>query len=264
MFSAASLRHFFTKILQNLFSVLEFIFVFVFLILPSLFVSEKQGGVVLDFSHGYKAQVFILFLISVVIFLIEKKFLHPAQNDEKSSRKNSGKSDFENCGRLKSSNKYEIIMKIGNGTLCLGMIFFVSAAFQAIGFFVDGNFQDEIVFPKNAFYFINFVFGTFCAAFTEEIFYRFYLPSAFKKNLKILSFGKFDSQKSKPIEIFIEIISVLIFAFSHRYLGLLAVLNAFFAGAILRFCLIKSKSVFIPTVAHFIYNLFVFFVIKFI
>lgn len=167
--------------------------------------------------------------------------------------RNGGEAVSRNDGGFQ---KYEVILKIGNGTLCFGLIIIVAAVFEAAGFFIDKNLnQDEIIFPRNELYFANFIFGTFCAAFTEEIFYRFYLPEALKRNFNILSFGKLDSEKSKTLGIFFEIISVLIFAFSHRYLGLLAVLNAFFSGAILRLCMIKSKSVFVPATVHFVYNL---------
>lgn len=215
-------------------------------------VSENSSGTVLDFSHGYKSAVFILFLVSILIFGIERKVFY-----------RNGKSNLEKSGAPKSSKKYEIILKIGTGTLCFGLITIVAAVFETTGFFIDGNLnQDEIIFPLNEVYFANFIFGTFCAAFEEEIFYRFYLPEALKRNFKILSFEKLDSEKSKTLGIFFEIISVLVFAFSHRYLGFLAVLNAFFSGAILRFCMIKSKSVFVPATVHFSYNFCVFAAIR--
>ena len=52
-----------------------------------------------------------------------------------------------------------------------------------------------------------------------------------------------------------ETLSVIAFALSHRYLGLPSVVNAFFAGIMLRLCCKKSGTLWTNTAAHFAYNM---------
>lgn len=52
-----------------------------------------------------------------------------------------------------------------------------------------------------------------------------------------------------------ETLSVIAFALSHRYLGLPSVVNAFFAGIMLRICCKKSGTLWTNTAAHFAYNM---------
>ena len=229
--------------MNKIFSLLEFLAVFSALVLPTFFAPNSADVITLDFSHGYTAATFFLFAVSVFIYLIEKKFAEKTENSA-------------------------LVIKISYGNICLGMIFLVSAIFQTAGFLLEKEgfqfFQnDKIIFPKNIFYLMNFLAGTFCAAFYEEILYRFYLPESLKRNFKILTSGKLDSKKSKQADFVFELAPALIFAFSHIYLGFLAVLNAFFSGIILRICMRKTKSVFVPAIIHCIYNFSVFAAIRF-
>ena len=52
-----------------------------------------------------------------------------------------------------------------------------------------------------------------------------------------------------------EMLSVAAFALSHRYLGLPSVVNAFFAGIMLRICCKKSGTLWTNTTSHFAYNM---------
>ena len=52
-----------------------------------------------------------------------------------------------------------------------------------------------------------------------------------------------------------ETLSVIAFALSHRYLGLPSVVNAFFAGIMLRIYCKKSGTLWTNTAAHFAYNM---------
>lgn len=230
------------------FSLAEFIFVAFFLIAPPLFNAPKNE-IILDFSKGYSVSTYAVFLVSVFIFA-EKVY---------ADKKNNKTSDF-------NEKKSSLIEKTSIGTVCLGAIFIVSAVFQLFSFLENKNSfnSQKIIFPENFFYFANFLFGTFFAAFSEEVIYRFYFPFALKENVKNLSRGKLNSENSKILNLFFEFLPVCVFALSHRYLGILAVLNAFFSGLILRFCMIKSKSVFVPFLIHSIYNFSVFIFAKFI
>lgn len=230
------------------FSLAEFIFVAFFLIAPPLFNAPKNE-IILDFSKGYSVSTYAVFLVSIFIFT-ERIY---------ADKKNSKTSDL-------IAKKSSFIEKISVGTVCLGAIFIVSAIFQLFALLENKNSfnSQKIVFPENFFYFANFLLGTFFAAFSEEVIYRFYFPFALKENVKNLSRGKLNSENSKALNLFFEFLSVCVFALSHRYLGILAVLNAFFSGLILRFCMIKTKSVFVPFLIHSIYNFSVFIFIRFV
>ena len=232
-----------------LFSLAEFIFVAIFLIFPPLINAPENEVLTLDFSKGYSISTYAVFLVSLFIFA-ERNY---------SEKKNNKKS-------VSNAKKSSLIEKTSVGTVCLGAIFIVSAVFQAFSLLENkGSFKSQtIIFPESFFYFASFFTGTFFAAFSEEVIYRFYLPDALKNNIKILSLGRLNCEKSKALNLLFELLSVCIFALSHRYLGLLSVFNAFFSGFILRFCLIKSKSVFVPFLIHSVYNFSVFLFARFI
>lgn len=82
------------------------------------------------------------------------------------------------------------------------------------------------------------------SALYEETLYRRFIPDCLVKF----------SQEKKIPTIIAEILSILIFAFSHRYLGHPAVINAAVCGTILRICCIKTNSIKAGTIAHAIYN----------
>ncbi|QNL97416.1 CPBP family intramembrane glutamic endopeptidase [Treponema sp. Marseille-Q4132] len=109
-----------------------------------------------------------------------------------------------------------------------------------------------------------------CASFYEEALYRLYLPESIRAVLEDLLPKRINKSEhentlqeknavnehgSRNIFLISEISAVSFFALSHRYLGLPAVANAFFAGIVLRICCKKSKTLWTNTAAHFAYNM---------
>lgn len=90
---------------------------------------------------------------------------------------------------------------------------------------------------------LNFIF----AAFYEEVIFRFYF---IQEALFI-----FNKNSKKWLAWSLEIITLLLFALSHFYLGWLSVFNAAVAHVILRICYKKSGSIFPGFAAHFCYNI---------
>ncbi|MCR4939391.1 MAG: CPBP family intramembrane metalloprotease [Treponemataceae bacterium] len=86
------------------------------------------------------------------------------------------------------------------------------------------------------------------SALYEELLYRQFLPD---ESLSMIP--------SKHLRLPVEILIVLLFALGHIYLGIWAVMNAFVAGCLLRFFCVKTASFLSGFIAHFIYNLIVFF-----
>ena len=95
-----------------------------------------------------------------------------------------------------------------------------------------------------------------CASFYEEALYRLYLPEMLGAVLKdvFLKSKKWKKRAETAVRIS-ETLSVAAFALSHRYLGLPSVVNAFFAGIVLRICCKKSGTLWTNTAAHFAYNM---------
>ena len=121
-------------------------------------------------------------------------------------------------------------------------------------------------FAETLFCIVNFA----CASFYEEALYRLYLPESIRAILEDLlpkRINKSENENtlqkknavnehgSRNIFLISEISAVSLFALSHRYLGLPAVANAFFAGIVLRICCKKSKTLWTNTVSHFAYNM---------
>ncbi|WP_294430926.1 CPBP family intramembrane glutamic endopeptidase, partial [uncultured Treponema sp.] len=130
------------------------------------------------------------------------------------------------------------------GALCLSSVFFEGIA---VAFKIEGGIQ-KAVFPSSFYGFINLFFGVLFSAFSEEVVYRFYLPQAFKEVLS--------KKISNNLKLWVlsELISLLLFSLGHIYLGFLGFLNALVCGFFLRFCMIKTKSIWIPFAIHAVYN----------
>ena len=132
-----------------------------------------------------------------------------------------------------------------------GMLFSISLFCRFISEFFLGNNgsvgDDLVVHPEGflqwSFCLINF----FCAAFYEEVLYRFYFSDALFSLItrkKVFRFAW----------ILCEVAALLCFAFAHLYMGWISVLNAALAHVFLRMCFKKTGKLWPCVVSHFIYN----------
>lgn len=83
-------------------------------------------------------------------------------------------------------------------------------------------------------------------AFYEEVLYREFLP----ETAILLGAGG-------RLRIAAEGTVIAVFAFSHLYMGIPAVVNAALCGTVLRLCFVKTGSVAAGFLAHFTYNMLV-------
>jgi len=111
----------------------------------------------------------------------------------------------------------------------------------------------EIKLPASAREWIVCVLTLVVGAFYEEIMYRRYLCDTLI----------FLCAKKRWVRLFIESFVILIFAFSHFYLGWPAVVNALLCGILLRLCVIKTDSIIPGATAHFLYNLLMYLLLLF-
>lgn len=136
-----------------------------------------------------------------------------------------------------------------NALVCFGFICLTSVLFEALAWFLGVKSGiHNVVFPESFLGFVNFFFGVIFAAFSEEVIYRFYLPAAFKE---ILSRKIHDNQR---LSVFCEVLSLLLFSLGHIYLGIFGFLNALICGIALRYCMVRTKSIWTSFAVHTVYN----------
>ena len=114
---------------------------------------------------------------------------------------------------------------------------------------ITGAFDGECIVTKPE-GFLQWTFcllNILCAAFFEEVIYRFYFIDQF--------FNLITRKKVWPASrIICQVLGLLCFAFAHLYLGWLSVLNAAFAHLLLRFCYKRFGKLWPCLLSHFIYN----------
>ena len=129
-----------------------------------------------------------------------------------------------------------------------GMLFSVSLFCRFLAQ-VTGLADGDLIVTKPAgllqwfFCLINF----FCAAFYEEVLYRFYFIDQL--------FALITRKKVWRLSwLLCEALGLLCFAFAHLYMGWISVLNAALAHVFLRLCYKKFGKLWPCLAAHFIYN----------
>ena len=132
-----------------------------------------------------------------------------------------------------------------------GMLFSVSLFCRFLSEFftgTDGGVSSElVVHPQGFLQWIFCLINFFCAAFYEEVLYRFYFSDAL--------FGLITRKKDFRLAwLLCEAAGLLCFAFAHLYMGWISVLNAALAHVFLRLCYRKTGKLWPCVTAHFIYN----------
>lgn len=219
--------------------ILFFSIISLFFVIPPLFVNTPSVQHI-DFTL-FSVQNLSHFVIAIFIFVFYKKSV---ENDEKFTTK-----------ILKYLIYFFVIF-----ILLFGISFICNFSAQKL-LNSENSFVNSQVFvenPQGFFDFLICIFNLLFAAFFEEVIYRFYIPFGIKNFLFRKVFDENQSKSytifEKSILLFIEIVTMLIFSFSHKYLGIFSVVNAAVAHLVLRFSFIRSKSLIPSTLAHFFYN----------
>ena len=219
--------------------ILFFSIISLFFVIPPLFVNAPSVQHI-DFTL-FSVQNLSHFVIAVFIFVFYKKSV---ENDEQISTK------------ILKYLIYFVVIFI----LLFGISFICNFSAQKL-LNSENSFVNSQVFvenPQGFFDFLICIFNLLFAAFFEEVIYRFYIPFGIKNFLFRKVFDENQSKSytifEKSILLFIEIVTMLIFSFSHKYLGIFSVVNAAVAHLVLRFSFIRSKSLIPSTLAHFFYN----------
>lgn len=148
--------------------------------------------------------------------------------------------------RIKKNNGYQLLLFPVLFTF--GILFSISLFCRFLAE-ITKSYDSKFIVTKPAsflqwfFCLLNFL----CAAFYEEVLYRFY----FIDELKALLERK---KQMKWIFWLCEFTGLLCFAIAHLYMGWISVLNAALAHIVLRLCYKKSGKLWPCVTAHFIYN----------
>lgn len=241
--------------------LIEMLLIIFFIVLPPLLEANTNS------SANIKSFSYIILIEFLVAFLLEFQYRKFFKSSEASK-------SSENQNYLKT-----LILGLKWNAICLASLMIIYAIFELIYvFFLKTDFSQNLqIVPQNFLQWIFLILSFISSAFFEEEIYRQFLPqslifftkflfsksksnlnsrdfsddSDFTKNLPNVS----KSNKIQNVIIFlIETICVAIFALSHRYLGFISVLNAFFCGIVLRLTCKKTKSIIPGMIAHFSYN----------
>ena len=208
--------------------IILFFSILVAFLLPPIFSQNQNFNS--QFEWNFPLNQLLLGVFAFFVFIFEQK--------------NSNNYSFTNNSKKFFTKKNIIITAITFLSLCF-IVFFL----ETIAFFLKSNNPQISGAPldkkiKIFFCLLNFIFS----AFFEEVIYRLYLPQQLKR-----FFSNIQNEKIKKY--IPELITIILFALAHKYLGIYAMINAFFACIVLRICYIKTQNIITNTIAHFLYNI---------
>ena len=204
--------------------IVIFFFILLFLILPPLFGEQVNVDLSLVFTWTFPLQQLLMAIFSLCILLFYHK-----------------------------SRKQKINIFGFRIFFTLGILFCSYFLISFLSMVIPNNSPviNPIPLPSTfvtwIFCILNFMFG----AFYEEVIYRFYFTDTLLDILNNIN-PLFDKKITKII---CEIITALLFASAHYYMGIFAVLNALIAHFALRYTYKKSNSIIPGVIAHFLYNM---------
>lgn len=215
------------KLHRFFFEILVFFAIFIALVLPPI--TNVQRDTLLQFQWNLPLNY--IFLGTIAFFIYSYEVYKKKQNE---------------LSNEKSNNKIKTFILATIFTFI--SLFIIAFILESVAFLTKQNQQNVTIFPINSKKELFYCILKFClAAFYEEVMYRLYLPEQLKRFFK--------NTQNKITQIYIpEIITIILFALGHKYLGIFAVINACIACVILRICYLKTKNIFAGTIAHFMYN----------
>lgn len=198
-------------------------------VMPSLLVSQVSSDTFISWRFPLNQLVLTLFSVFILLIHFRKTSLSVLL------------SSFDYTGRW--------ILLSGRAFLVFGILTVNSVLFQLLEVLLKAPVpQMKVQLPSGVFPWIFCVLTFASGSILEENIFRIYIPGFFSR------IGERFSWK-KQILIICELCSALLFAFCHRYLGLLAVINAFIAHLVLRYSFKKTGNPLANYIAHFSYNM---------
>lgn len=225
---------------KRIVSVILFIIVFIFFLLPPLkkpLLIDDFPATTLDFTSLPLLFIHLLhFVLGVFLLLLSDKL---------------GVLSFPSINTSASRNK--VFFPLLATLITFLSLFFIQSILQFIGVKFSSPPKTLLIRPQGVKYLVA-ILSLFLSSSFEEMLYRTYLPSTlfFIFTLPLRQPSK---KVIKIIKVFCEVVAAVLFALSHKYLGSLAVINALIAHIILRVCYKKTNNLLTNSTAHFLYNL---------
>ena len=227
-------------LLSDLAVFLLIIFLF---IVPPFFSSVPIDGSQLFADWSFPWRPLVLAILSFAILF----FYYDFKSNEGNNVKGASQGVFAVWSKLKI---FPVIFTFG-------MLFSGSLFIQFFGL-AFGLVSDGVSFnhPQGALQWLFCLLNFVCAAFYEEVLYRFYFTDKLKLLFDYLPSSRFKEKCGKWLVWLCELLGLLCFAFAHLYMGWLSVINAAYAHIFLRLCYKKNGKIWPGFAAHFIYNVF--------
>ena len=219
--------------MEKIFLKLEFVLILALLVAPPIvfqFFAERPETI----STVYPLRTFVLAFFAFTLYYVHRNvYIIRFQ---------------------KTWTNFRILILSGESLVCFGLLCLIAVTLELIAFAAGkSSVGMKIIMPDNMNLWVNFIAGTICAGFYEEVLYRFYLPEAMRHLV-----AKFPRIK----QIVPEAVAVMLFALGHIYLGIFGVANALLCGIVLRLCMWRTHSLWYSLVPHVLYNFCSFFVMS--
>ena len=152
----------------------------------------------------------------------------------------------------KNEKAQKLTLKLFPVLFTFGMLFSISLFCRFLSEVLkgasDSSVSEALVSrPQGFLQWIFCLLNFLCAAFYEEVLYRFYFSDAL--------FSLITTKKTFRLSrLLCEALGLFAFAFAHLYFGWISVLNAALAHVFLRLCFLKSGKLWPCVASHFIYN----------
>ena len=220
-----------------------FLLIIFLFIVPPFFSSVPLDGSMLFADWSFPWRPLVLAVLSLAVLFFYYDFNSGINTEDKVA----GQGIFAVWSKL----------KIFPVVYTFGMLFSGSLFIQFFGL-AFGLVSEGVSFnhPQGALQWIFCLLNFVCAAFYEEVLYRFYFTDELKLLLDRLPSSNFKEKWGKALVWLCELLGLLCFAFAHLYLGWLSVFNAAYAHIFLRLCYKKTGKIWPGFAAHFIYNAF--------
>lgn len=218
-----------------------FIMTLVPVLMPLFIIPESPAFTEWTFPYQRVYLAMLGFILIILNPELRKAELHKIENEE---NKTSGNTENES-----PKKSLGFIKKFLFAAVTFLVLFLISFILQKIGNLISHKPLSPVIKPSDPQTWFYCILNFLLSAFYEESLYRFFIPEA-------LIFLTRNFKDKKMIQTDCEIISCMLFALGHVYLGFLSVINAALAYVVLRICFKKTNSLVPGTLSHFAYNLF--------
>lgn len=220
--------------------------VFLLFLLPPLM---QTSGQTLDFSGSVQLpRIFFQAVCAAAVLFAAQKYYGISFCGEKEARPDK--------------NRKQILLKaavdFGAAIGTCGALCVCAALLQLASLCLGSGKTDiQVIMPDSAGGWLFCTAAFLLSAFYEEALYRAFLPETVSALLSgcLLRNPHRAYTKQRLCGFTAELFSAAVFALSHRYLGMIAVINAAGGHVILRACFKKTQSVVPGCAAHFFYNI---------